>query len=1505
MLRQSLFLRKICLIVLCTTLISAILFSSGVITQISYADEPYEPNETLQEAVEISLDSSFSSSIDTSGDDDWYKVQSPDARVIQVQLQVPNLKNYDIEVVNANGQLMNQSSNETAVQETFSFLAEANESYYLHIYGTTLNDFGLDPYYLSLSSEALGNYDSYEPNNEKTSAVEIQAGDDFYSYIQSSDDRDWYHFHTLQSQEVEVRLDVASSQDYELSIINESGQTVRSGKKGKGKPEKLTFTTVPNQKYYVVVEGAYSYSHGQQPYHLIVDTLTSQLNYDTAYAGATLGSMKAVQMGDSLYLSVSGTTMQTSFEFYIDSDFNSSTGTAVSNWSDSQGIDYKVSDNSLLKYENGNWIPVGGVTLVGNDTLIEVSVPLAAMGIGATQKIRVGFNKNDSETLPRSGVALFPVFDAAYSSFDPYSMINVDGNVSDWTLSPTAGDGQLSISGMIADGKLFLQADGNIGDWNDFYIDIDYNGNTGKNYSTWPSFGAEFLIENGGLYRVKADRVSWDWLLDLAEYEETATTLELAIPLDELGVTETSTIKVAFNTEDNEVSQTLTIHPTRPQVVIDGLINEWKYFSPLVSGEGSISNLFAIKQDHILNIMTKGNGLSDDQQIYIDSDNNAATGYQGSVMSQNGADYMVQNGILKSYIDGNWSVVSGTVQVSHLSSLAYEFSVDMNGWSNVSDVVRVSVSDGSSYAPASNPPFRMPAISDTLPFVIEIDGTSNDWNRVTQEAVGSLTQSSLSAYKDEDFLHLVVKGTNLNTENVFFLDSDHNAETGFSDQNWNESGIDYKIERNQLFRYETSNQSWINVGPVFASVYPERIEMKLYLDAINAESSDEIKVAYLGKGSLSIPNTGSNMLSVNVINLMGKNASTFYPRESFAVLDNPFRGFTGSARINQTSHQPMGLVTTNITWAELEPVKGEFDWNGVQTRRNFDYWTSKGKKINLRFIMDSPDDTAHKDIPDWLYDELVDAEGAEGAGVWYDDESLGFSPNYNSETLIEEHERVIQALAQKYDNDPRIGFIEIGSLGHFGEFHTVLIEDGFPKVSVSDQYVQHYVDYFHNKKLGMRKPFPLSAQHQMGLFNDVFAGNSTDSWLRWIDKGWSGLEDYNDTNIDSIQLQESSAMPEFWKTNYSGGEFSSGQPVRNYISNDQIMESLRQARESHTTYIGAASLVGYQLGTDITADQQANIDLLLNTLGYRFVLDSVSHSNNIAEGDALAITSSWRNIGVAPFYEQWPIAYALADPNGNLVASSIQNTSIDIRTWAPGSYNNSFSFEIPESIPGGQYTLLVGILDPDTGKPGVKLANEGARFDGWFALDQVAITNATPANPNAPGHLRTTSQTDRSLDLAWDQAYDDDEISGYEVYKNNVLAGFTEDASYLLNGLVQNTAYDISVSAVDIDGNKSVKTTERFTTSVSNLLPNGGFETYTGSSGAADGWNTDGSDWSVVTTPVVEDTRAQRLGLSGLGAGHYIELYRDVAVTAGKTFALDGQFNAASMNDAKVQMNIS
>jgi chitodextrinase len=87
--------------------------------------------------------------------------------------------------------------------------------------------------------------------------------------------------------------------------------------------------------------------------------------------------------------------------------------------------------------------------------------------------------------------------------------------------------------------------------------------------------------------------------------------------------------------------------------------------------------------------------------------------------------------------------------------------------------------------------------------------------------------------------------------------------------------------------------------------------------------------------------------------------------------------------------------------------------------------------------------------------------------------------------------------------------------------------------------------------------------------------------------------------------------------------------------------------------------------------------------------------------------------------------------------------------------------------------------------------------------------------PTTPAGLTSGNITYTGFTLSWNPSTDNIGIVGYDVYKNDTLAGFVTGTSISLSGLTQGTTYNVSVKARDEDGNISQAGTLSVSTTVS------------------------------------------------------------------------------------------
>ncbi|MCZ8521609.1 fibronectin type III domain-containing protein [Paenibacillus mucilaginosus] len=83
-----------------------------------------------------------------------------------------------------------------------------------------------------------------------------------------------------------------------------------------------------------------------------------------------------------------------------------------------------------------------------------------------------------------------------------------------------------------------------------------------------------------------------------------------------------------------------------------------------------------------------------------------------------------------------------------------------------------------------------------------------------------------------------------------------------------------------------------------------------------------------------------------------------------------------------------------------------------------------------------------------------------------------------------------------------------------------------------------------------------------------------------------------------------------------------------------------------------------------------------------------------------------------------------------------------------------------------------------------------------------APTTDTQA-PTAPSGLTSTGKTQSSVSLSWNASTDNTGVTGYDVYRDSVLAASVTGTSATVSGLTPNTAYTFTVKAKDAAGNVS------------------------------------------------------------------------------------------------------
>jgi hypothetical protein len=412
---------------------------------------------------------------------------------------------------------------------------------------------------------------------------------------------------------------------------------------------------------------------------------------------------------------------------------------------------------------------------------------------------------------------------------------------------------------------------------------------------------------------------------------------------------------------------------------------------------------------------------------------------------------------------------------------------------------------------------------------------------------------------------------------------------------------------------------------------------------------------------------------------------------------NPLKGFipyegsyTAFPYSMEWSYFPLNSVMTG---------PNKFNWSALDTALND--IASRGHQTALRFYLDYPGKPSG--VPQYLLDGGLVTHTYND----YGNNGVSVSPDYDDPNLRIAMDQFIAAIGHRYDGDPRIGYIQAGLLGFWGEWHTYPYNgDGQPNWFASDATQQEvltdYVNAFHKTQLEVRNPNTMNASMPIGYHDDSFALETKTSSLGWH---------FMDNMVAAGATNK-------WKTYSIGGELrpelqscifgAAGCPVLEDGGDNDFPGSVTQ---THATWM--INQYAFQTGYS-SADKPAAL-AGAQSLGYSFQATRASVPKTV-RGTSAAIGISVSNTGVAPFYYAWPITLAYLDSHGAVAASV--TTSWHVSDVAAGT-SKTFTGRMDTGRLGpGTYTLVAQVTNPMKGGMPIRFANatQDVTKSGWITL---------------------------------------------------------------------------------------------------------------------------------------------------------------------------------------------
>lgn len=231
--------------------------------------------------------------------------------------------------------------------------------------------------------------------------------------------------------------------------------------------------------------------------------------------GQSVNSLKAHYDDNYLYILIEGSGLGPHYDLLLNTDNNSSTGHQSTTWSPS-GMDYLVEDGGLYASAGTGWnwtaLDPNAVSTAGNASTLEIRIAKSAL-VGMSNTLEIAFRDADSNWTTRSRLPLAGQQPVAYL-MTPAVMLTIDGNASDWNavpaLSSTVGQSVAHLKAHHDDTYIYLAALGTgMGPNFGFFIDADNDPATGYQSPVWSTSGADYMVENGVLYRSTSN--GWTW----------------------------------------------------------------------------------------------------------------------------------------------------------------------------------------------------------------------------------------------------------------------------------------------------------------------------------------------------------------------------------------------------------------------------------------------------------------------------------------------------------------------------------------------------------------------------------------------------------------------------------------------------------------------------------------------------------------------------------------------------------------------------------------------------------------------------------------------------------------------------------------------------------------------------------------------------------------------------------------------------------------------------------
>ena len=431
-------------------------------------------------------------------------------------------------------------------------------------------------------------------------------------------------------------------------------------------------------------------------------------------------------------------------------------------------------------------------------------------------------------------------------------------------------------------------------------------------------------------------------------------------------------------------------------------------------------------------------------------------------------------------------------------------------------------------------------------------------------------------------------------------------------------------------------------------------------------------------------------------------------------------------------------------WDELNPAEDVYDWSSIDGMLEAceKYGYTYGIRILPYSHLSGSNDNYGKDhifVPDWVFEKGAQLDRA----TLYNDPSVELDiPKWDDPILLEACKKFADALAEHYDGDPRVEFIDISVFGNWGEWHTSTFEGNpMPSVEIQKEMIKYYSDAFDKTWLCITS----------GAYGEVY-----DYALSLgIPKRVNGLIATHN-NEWNLRPTYKANLPVIGENFLPYKMMLEPDVYAKDIVKDYDKHYLRWTPQRFRETIEISHLSIYAFDQDshhsyeFYREQKDLIEEMNNRLGYNFTVTSAKRN-----GNQLLVTI--KNTGLAPAFFNIELSAELTDEEGNKLGTFGEPVKIEKGTFADETEQTFLFTHDGELTPDAK--ICLAMYDSDNylaeGKdPTVKFDNKNTLQNNRLLLVEKETDNGNE-NGNAGGsgslctggkaHTLTTTITKATL----------------------------------------------------------------------------------------------------------------------------------------------------------------